>query len=107
MRGERRVTAQFPARRSDLAVPPTDAANLAIGTASIVDGRRVEGPMSFADKNAMRLRELQETLVRIMRPELLPGSGARLAGGSRVRASGARARFRPASRPRPGAPSRA
>ncbi|HSO38055.1 MAG TPA: hypothetical protein VLT33_36255, partial [Labilithrix sp.] len=68
-------TDELAARRSDLALPPTDAASLAIGKASIVEGRRVEGPLSFADKNAMRLRELQDTLVRIMRPELLPGSG--------------------------------
>jgi Beta-lactamase enzyme family len=65
---------EIPARRSDLVLPPTDAASLAIGQATIVDGRRVAGPLSFADKNALRLRELQDTLVRIMRPELLPGA---------------------------------
>ena len=63
---------ELAARRSNLDPPPTDAIGLAIGKASIVDGRRVEGPLSFADKNAIRLRELQDTLVRIMRPELLP-----------------------------------
>jgi hypothetical protein len=62
---------ELAARRSNLVPPPTDATSLAVGKASIVDGRRVEGPLSFADKNAMRLRELQDTLVRIMRPELL------------------------------------
>jgi hypothetical protein len=30
--------------------------------------------MSFADKNAIHIRDLQDTLVRIMRPELLPGA---------------------------------
>lgn len=30
--------------------------------------------MSFADKNAIRLVDLQNTLVRIMRPELLPAA---------------------------------
>ncbi len=67
---------ELPARRSDLALPPNDAVNMGIGDAAIVDGRRVEGPLSFADKNAIRLRELQDTLVRIMRPELLPSNAA-------------------------------
>jgi len=66
------ATDELPARKSTLALPPTDAKGLAIGVANIVDGRRVEGPLSFADKNAMRLVQLQDTLVRIMRPELLP-----------------------------------
>ncbi|MEA2750033.1 MAG: hypothetical protein QOI41_4176 [Myxococcales bacterium] len=66
------VTAELPARRSDLVLPATEATGLAIGKANIVDGRRVDGPLSFADKNAIRLRELQDTLVRIMRPDLLP-----------------------------------
>jgi hypothetical protein len=69
-------TEELPARRSDLVPPATDATSLALGKANIVDGRRVEGPLSFADKNAIRLRELQDTLVRIMRPELMP-AGAR------------------------------
>jgi hypothetical protein len=67
-------TEELPPRKSDLVLPPTDATGLSIGEATIVDGRRVPGPLSFADKNAMRLRELQDTLVRIMRPELLPKS---------------------------------
>jgi hypothetical protein len=62
--------AELPARKSDLALPATDATGLAIGKAHIVDGRRVEGPLSFADKNAIRLADLQDTLVHIMRPEL-------------------------------------
>lgn len=63
---------EIPARKSDLVLPPNDATGLDIGKATIVDGRRVDGPLSFANKNAMRLRELQDTLVRIMRPDLLP-----------------------------------
>lgn len=66
------ATEELAARRSDLVPPPTDATSLAIGKANLVDGRRIEGPLSFADKNAIRLRDLQDTLVRIMRPELLP-----------------------------------
>jgi hypothetical protein len=67
---------ELAARRSDLVLPPTDAKSLDIGKASIVDGVRVERPLSFADKNAIRLRELQDALVRILRPELLVGAPA-------------------------------
>lgn len=62
---------EIPARKSSLVLPPTDAKSLGVGEAAIVDGRLVPGPMSFAEKNAMKLRDLQDTLVRIMRPELL------------------------------------
>lgn len=65
-------TTEIPARRSDLKLPANDATSLDIGRAKIVDGRREEGPLSFADKNAIRLRDLQDTLVRIVRPDLLP-----------------------------------
>jgi hypothetical protein len=71
------ATEVLAARRSDLVTPPTDATSIAIGKANIVDGRRVEGPLSFADKNAIRLRDLQDALVRIMRPELLPAASRR------------------------------
>ncbi len=70
-------TAELAARRSDLVLPPTEATGLDIGKAYVTDGRRVEGPLSFASRNAMRLRDLQDTLVRIVRPELLdPGAAA-------------------------------
>lgn len=65
-------TTQIPARKSDLKLPPTDATSLGVGQSVLDSGRIVPGPMSFAEKNAMRLAELQDTLVRIMRPELLP-----------------------------------
>ena len=61
-------------RKSDLALPPNDAKSMDIGKAQILDGRRVDTPLSFANKNAMRLRELQDTLVRIMRPDLIADS---------------------------------
>jgi hypothetical protein len=63
---------QIPPRKSTLGLPATDATGLDIGKAHIADGRKVDGPMSFAEKNAMRLRELQDVLIRIMRPDLLP-----------------------------------
>lgn len=60
-------------RKSDLALPANDAPKLEIGKAYIGDnGQRIEKPMSFASKNAVKLKDLQDTLVRIMRPELLP-----------------------------------
>ena len=62
----------LPARKSVLTLPATRAARLEVGSAVVVDGRKVPGPMSFAEKNAMSLRDLQDALVRIVRPELLP-----------------------------------
>lgn len=70
------VTDEIAPRKSTLELPPTDASNLSIGQRAIVDGRVVEGPMSFAKKNAIRLVDLQNTLVRIMRPDLLPATPA-------------------------------
>jgi hypothetical protein len=67
---------ELPARRSDLSLPPTEATGLAIGEATVVDGRRVAGPLSFAEKNAMRLRDLQDALVLIVRPELASARAA-------------------------------
>ncbi|MDB4995750.1 MAG: uncharacterized protein JWM74_3182, partial [Myxococcaceae bacterium] len=72
--GDGDVAGEIPARQSNLALPATLATGLDVGQASIVDGRRVPGPLSFADKNAIRLRELQDALVRIMRPDLLPAN---------------------------------
>jgi len=63
---------EIAARKSDLKLPANDATSLEIGRARIENGRREEGPLSFADKNAIRLRDLQDTLVRIVRPDLLP-----------------------------------
>lgn len=64
-------TATLPARKSTLKPPPTDARDLAIGKAYIDGGRRIEKPMSFADKNAITLHDLQDTLARIVRPDLV------------------------------------
>lgn len=62
----------LPPRKSVLSLPPTRASRLDVGSAVVVDGKKVPGPMSFAEKNAMSLRDLQDSLVRIVRPELLP-----------------------------------
>jgi hypothetical protein len=70
------VVTDVAARKSTLVLPATNATGLEIGEAVVVDGRRVPGALSFAKKNAIRLTELQDTLVRIMRPELLPKGAA-------------------------------
>ena len=62
----------LPPRKSTLTLPATRASRLEVGSAAIVDGKKVAGPMSFAEKNAASLRDLQDALVRIVRPELLP-----------------------------------
>ncbi len=64
--------ATLRARKSTLRLPPTDATSLDIGKAYIDGGRRVDKPLSFAAKNAIRLEELQDALVRIVRPDLFP-----------------------------------
>lgn len=65
----------LPPRKSTLTLPATRALRLEVGNAIVEGGKLVKGPVSFADKNAMTLRDLQDTLVRIVRPELL---GAKL-----------------------------
>jgi hypothetical protein len=60
------------ARHSDLVLPPTEAKGLEVGEAQVVNGKRVAGAMSFADKNAARLVDLQDALAHIVRPDLLP-----------------------------------
>ena len=64
--------AEIAARKSTLVLPATKATGLDIGKGNIVDGRLVNAPLSFAKKNAIAMRELQDVMVRVMRPELLP-----------------------------------
>ena len=62
---------ELAARKSDLVLPATDARGVEIGRSYVTDeGRIVAGPMSFAEKNAMRLSELQDSLIRILGPGL-------------------------------------
>ena len=65
-------TATLAPRKSTLRFPPTDATRLDIGKAYVDGGRRIDRPLSFAAKNAIRLEELQDALVRIVRPDLFP-----------------------------------
>ena len=62
---------ELPPRTSELKLPANDSKSLLIGKASIQNGQLVQGPMSFGDKNQIRIRDLQDALVRILQPELL------------------------------------
>lgn len=75
---------ELPARKSTLTLPATDAKLLDVGEGYLDDkGRKVNGPMSFKEKNAMKLQHLQDALIRIMRPDLLPArSGSIFAAGA-------------------------
>jgi hypothetical protein len=47
--------------------------DLEIGTARLEEGRRVEGPLSFATRNAILLADLQDLLLAVVRPEIATG----------------------------------
>lgn len=61
-----------PAMVSDLGLPPLEQAGLDVGTAYIEPGgtTRVEGPMSFREKCALSLSDLQRLLAAIVLPTL-------------------------------------
>jgi hypothetical protein len=63
-----------PRRVSTLSVPRADVAGLDVGTAHVEGNRMVSGPMQFAKRNRVSLRDLQDLLIKITRPELLPGT---------------------------------
>jgi hypothetical protein len=58
----------IPARKSSLVLPPTPATGLTIGRAHIVAGKRLERPMSFAEKNYVSLRDLQHVNLSLVAP---------------------------------------
>lgn len=70
-------------RKSELRLPPTDADSLLVGTAYHDGGKRVHGPMSFAEKNYAPLRELQRLLREILFPEREPGAKLGLSDAQR------------------------
>jgi hypothetical protein len=67
--GEER-TSSLPERTSRLRVTDLRARGVDVGRARIEGGKRVEGAMSFARKNAISLVELQDALVKLVRPEV-------------------------------------
>jgi hypothetical protein len=69
--GSAKVRALRPERQSDLTLTPRDLPGLDIGVAYMdpTDARsRVEGPMSFREKNAVSLVDLQRMLAALVRP---------------------------------------
>lgn len=64
-----RVT--IPERTSKLKIADLRASGVQVGTSSVEGTRKVDGPMSFARKNAIQLVELQEALAKLVRPDLV------------------------------------
>lgn len=63
----------FPAREAGIGLANDGWTELDVGTASLQGGVRVDGPMSFAQKNAIALDDLQDVLVAVMRPDVVLG----------------------------------
>ncbi len=65
----------IPEQRSELTWDPLDAPGTSVGTAHVGPmGQRVNEPMSFAEKNRISLVDLQDLLIKIVRPDLLTGA---------------------------------
>ena len=67
--------ALFAAREAGVPLDNVQFVDREIGTAWMSGGARVDGPMSFDDKNAILLQDLQDVLVEVVRPEI--GTGRR------------------------------
>jgi hypothetical protein len=64
---------EFAARDAAAALSNDAFRELDIGDAYLSGGKRVDGPMSFAEKNAITLEDLQDLLVAVVRPEIDTG----------------------------------
>lgn len=62
-----------PARQHELALDNSDYDDLLVGDGHLVDGELVARPMSFAQKNAVALEDLQDMLAAVVRPEIATG----------------------------------
>lgn len=71
----RRNPPSIPERTSELELAPPNIPGLDVGTAYIATDNktRVEGPMSFREKNAVSLVDLQRLLAAIVRPDVETG----------------------------------
>ncbi len=69
--GEQVVT--LPARSSDLLVDNAGAPGLEVGREHVDGSARIPAPMSFLRRNRISLIDLQNLLVLVTRPDLLPG----------------------------------
>ncbi|MFN9332895.1 MAG: serine hydrolase [Planctomycetota bacterium] len=63
----------FPAREAGIGLANDGWTELDVGSASMQGGKRVDGPLSFAQKNAIALDDLQDVLVAVMRPDVALG----------------------------------
>jgi hypothetical protein len=64
---------EFPARDAGATLANDLWQELDVGEAHLRGTERVAGPMSFAQKNAILLRDLQDLLVEVVRPEIDTG----------------------------------
>ncbi|MFO0664824.1 MAG: serine hydrolase [Polyangiaceae bacterium] len=63
----------LPARTATSTPPPTNVKGVLVGQAHYDEkGRLKNEPMSFATKNRASLRDLQDLLISVVRPELIP-----------------------------------
>lgn len=72
-RGVRVDDVTFPARDAAAKLQNDGWNELDVGTGYLADGKKVERPMSFAQKNAIALRDLQDVLVELLFPEVDTG----------------------------------
>jgi hypothetical protein len=61
----------IPARRSESTLPPNEVSGLSVGRAHVGDdGELVDAPFDFSTKNRISLRDLQDLLVLVTRPDV-------------------------------------
>lgn len=65
--------ATFPAREAGIGLANDEWQDLDVGSAWMKGNQRVDEPMSFAQKNAIALDDLQDVLVAVMRPDVVLG----------------------------------
>ncbi len=67
------VATELPAREAAAKLSNADFTELSLGSGHLSDGKLVAAPMSFAQKNAISLEDLQDVLVEVVRPEIDTG----------------------------------
>lgn len=76
---------EIPAREATKTFPPSTVPGLAVGSSYLDEkGQKVSGPMSFAEKNRVSIRDLQDMLISIVKPELLPARRVQLQADERT-----------------------
>lgn len=69
---EKRPPVVIDAREGNLVLGKNEDAGVEVGESFVADGRVVQDPMSFEDKNRISIVDLQDAMVALMRPELRP-----------------------------------